>query len=105
MFTTDPHETEMYKRWISRPCVSLKYFNLILIPLAESSPGYTGKGHANPQVEMSEVYFYIVVMNFAFKAKQIMYKVWLASVPTTGKLTTPTVMQKLQSREVTENGL
>ena len=54
---------------------------------------------------MSEVYFYIVVMNFAFKAKQIMYKVWLASVPTTGKLTTPTVMQKLQNREVTENGL
>ena len=89
MFTTDPHETEMYKRWISRPCVSLKYFNLILIPLAESSPGYTGKGHANPQVEMSEVYFYIVVMNFAFKAKQIMYKVWLASVPTYGEIDNP----------------
>ena len=52
-------------------------FNLILIHLAESRPGYTGKGHANPQVEMSEVYFYIVVMNFAFKATQIMYKVWL----------------------------
>ena len=77
------------KRWISRPCVSLKYFNLILIHLAESRPGYTGKGHANPQVEMSEVYFYIVVMNFAFKAKQIMYKVWLASVPTYGEIDNP----------------
>ena len=89
MFTTDPHETEMYKRWISRPCVSLKYFNLILIHLAESSPGYTGKGHANPQVEMSEVYFYIVVINFAFKAKQIMYKVWLDFVPTYGQIDNP----------------
>ena len=56
---------------------------------------------------MSEVYFYIVVMNFPFKAKQIMYKVWLVCVPTCGEIDYPylKVIQKLQSREVTENGL
>ena len=54
---------------------------------------------------MSEVFFYIVVMNFAFKAKQIMYKVWLAFVPTYGQIDNPYCMQELQSREVTENGL
>ena len=37
---------------------------------------------------MSEVYFYIVV-SFPFKAKQIMYKVWLAWVPTYGKVDNP----------------
>ena len=80
--------THMKLKCISdRPCVSLKCSNLILIHLA--SPGYTGKRHANPQVEMSEVYFYIVVINFAFKAKQIMYKVWLAFVPTYGQIDNP----------------
>ena len=56
---------------------------------------------------MSEVYFYIVVMNFPFKAKQIMYKVWLACVPTYWEIDNPyrKVIQELQSREVTENGL
>ena len=75
------------KLWISTPCVSLKYFHLIYIHLAESSPGYTGKGHANPHVEMSEVYFYIVVMNFPFKAMKFGLRVFRL----TEKLTTPTV--------------
>ena len=38
---------------------------------------------------MSEVYFYIIVMNFAFKAKQIMYKVCLAAVPTYEEIDNP----------------
>ena len=56
---------------------------------------------------MSEVYFYIVVMNFPFKAKQIMSKVWLACVPICGEIDNPyrKVIQELQSREVTESGL
>ena len=41
----------------------LKILQSYPYPLSESSPGYAGKGHTNPQVEMSEVYFYIVVMN------------------------------------------
>ena len=38
---------------------------------------------------MREVYFYTVVMNFAFKAMQIMDKVCLASVPTYGEIDNP----------------
>ena len=55
---------------------------------------------------MSEVYFYIVVMNFPFKAKQIM-SVCFACVPICGEIDNPNrkVIQELQSREVTENGL
>ena len=85
----------------------LKILQSYPYPLSESSPGYTGKGHANPQVEMNEVYFYIVVMNFPFKDKQIMYEVWFACVPTYGEIDNPyrKVIQEMQSREVTENGL
>ena len=86
----------------------LKILQSYPYPLSESSPGYTGKGqHANPRFEMREVYFYIVVMNFPFKAKQIMYEVWLACVSTYGEIDNPyrKVIQQLQSREVTENGL
>ena len=46
--------------------IIIEFFNLILIHFAELSQGYTGNGHANLLVEMSEVYFYIVVMNFPF---------------------------------------
>ena len=46
--------------------LKIKCFNLILIHFVESSQGYKGKGHANLLVEMSEVYFYIVDMNFSF---------------------------------------
>ena len=53
---------------------------------------------------MSEVYFYNVIMNFPFKAT---YKVLHACVPTYGEIDNPyrKVIQELQSREVTENGL
>ena len=46
---------------------------------------------------MSEVYFYIVVMNFPFNA----------CVPNYGEIDNPyrKVIQELQSREVTENSL
>ena len=56
---------------------------------------------------MNEVYLYNVVMNLPFKAKQIMYEVWLACVPTYGEIdnTYRKVIQELQSREVAENGL
>ena len=81
----------------------LKILQSYPYPLSESSPGYTGKGqHANPRVEMREVYFYIVVMNFPFKVKQIMYEVCLACVPTYGEIDTPTVRYKIQDTRVAE---
>ena len=75
------------KRWISKPCVSLKYFNLILIQLV--NPAQVTQEKDMQTHRLRWVCFYIVVMNFAFKAKQIMYKVWLASVPTYGEIDNP----------------
>ena len=84
---------------------SLKYFNLILIHLVTPAQVTQEKDMQTHRLRWAK--FISTWMNFPFKTKQIMYEVWLACVPTYGEIDNPyrKVIQELQSREVTENGL